>query len=223
MSSGKADCARDVSQSGSSFQLAKTPGSFKLAVPGPSSQTARPSISTPAAAAKPKSVMYEIRPPASGLRNSPAPPRPKPTAGVDDDDVEIIPSDRPDTSRSVRPVEARGRKRYSEDHEDGEARAQRIVRAQDEENIDSSAMPQGSSGRESQTKVTQLTRDVLMANTTGTQAPRDTANVPSTTGSGNNKLAHVRLPGRNSGVLVWLLIRDYATAFHREATSDVGT
>ena len=135
--------------------------------------------------------MYTIHPKASSLRNSPAPPRPVSPAALDDD-IEIIASDREETARPARPVEARGRKRYSEEHEDGAARAQRVNRSFEDEASLNPAPALASSGRESQTKVTQLTRDVLMANTNGTQGRREAGTVPSTSGSGNNKLQHVR-------------------------------
>jgi len=86
---------------------------------------------------------------------------------------------------------ARGRKRQSEEHEDGEARAQRLQPSTETGASAHMRPPAMSSGRESQTRVTQLTRDVLMSNTDESESRRGGGTAMSGGGSGNNKLQNV--------------------------------
>jgi hypothetical protein len=94
----------------------------------------------------------------------------------------------------------RGRKRHSEDHQDGHARAQHPQFSIDEDASGVMSRPVMGSERGSQTQVTQLTRDVLMSNANGSQSRR--GNGTPMTGAG--KLQHVRSVDARSNPLVTL-------------------
>ena len=105
---------------------------------------------------------------------------------IDDPLIDTIESE--GTVRERQTPMARGRKRQSEEHEDGEARAQRLQPLNEGGSSAHMRPPAMSSGRESQTRVTQLTRDVLMSNTDESESRRGGGTAISGGGSGNHKL-----------------------------------
>jgi hypothetical protein len=108
----------------------------------------------------------------------------------DDSVIDAIESE--GTVRERQTPMARGRKRQSEEHKDGEARAQRIQPLAEGASSAHMRPPAMSSGRESQTRVTQLTRDVLIANTDESESRRGGGTAISGGGSGSHKLQNVK-------------------------------